>query len=220
MKILTTILTCSKTQKRANACLDTWIKDIKPPHDYFFYGDKKQSQSMDKTWNCSPDSGDSRGNLPEKTYKMLNKSLEYDYDFLFKCDDDTYLAFDRLVKLVQSLDPKDDLYIGSAIHNFGVPYAQGGAGYLLTRSAVEKCLHSLELFYQNRSKNRTAEDYSVGLALKMEGVRLQRIPLFNTPNPKRARQNQGICVENILTKNKITTHYVWPETMSSIHINK
>ena len=36
MKILTTILTHSGTQEQANACLDTWVNNIKAPHEYFF----------------------------------------------------------------------------------------------------------------------------------------------------------------------------------------
>jgi len=79
MKILTAILTCSSTQDRANACLNTWIREIKVPHDYVFYGDESQSQSMNKTWNCSPDKGESRRGLPEKTYKMLVKSLKHEW---------------------------------------------------------------------------------------------------------------------------------------------
>jgi len=219
MKILTTILTCSGTQKRANTCLDTWIKDIQAPHDYYFYGDERQAHTMAKVWNCTPDDGECRSRLPEKTYKMLKMSLDHEWDFLFKCDDDTYVSFNKLVKLLSKYDFTQDLYIGRQIVN-PFPYGQGGAGYILTRSAVKKCLHSLELFYQDRSKNKVAEDYSVGLALSMDGVPLQHTSLLSTPNPQKAAQDQDICVKDILTENKITTHYVQPKTMSFIHANK
>ena len=216
MKILTTILTHSGTQKRANACLDTWVKDIQAPHDYFFYGDRAQSQAMHKTWNCTPDAGEDRGRLPEKTYKMLKMSLDYEWDFLFKCDDDTYVSFNKLVKLLSKYDFTQDLYIGSQIVT-SFPFGQGGAGYILTRSAVKKCLHSLDPFYQDQSKNKIAEDYSVGLALRMEGVPLQHTPLLGTPDPNTAKQNQSVCVDAIIKNNKITTHYVNPDTMKKIY---
>ena len=223
MKILTTILTCTSTQHRANACLATWIKDIKTPHDYIFFGDKKQSHKMDKTWNCEPDEGEKRDSLPEKTYKMLVKSLDYEWDFLFKCDDDTYVAFDKLINLLKNYNPDDELYIGGKIVN-PFPYAQGGAGYALTRSAVKKCIESLKHFYKDavpgyplRAKTRNAEDYSVGLALKEQGINLTHADLLSTPNLKTAKQNQSVCIDAIIKKHKITTHYVMPETMEKLH---
>ena len=216
MKILTTILTCSSTQERADACLDTWIQDIKTPHDYIFYGDKTQSQSMDRAWNCTPDDGECRSRLPEKTYKMLVKSLDYEWDFLFKCDDDTYLNFNQLVEFLQDYNASDDLYIGKQLIN-PFPYAQGGAGYILTRTAVQKCLKSLKYIYGDKSKNKNAEDYSVGLALRDQKIDLINTDLLSTPHPQKAKQDQAVCVDAINKSNKITTHYVNSDTMKTIY---
>lgn len=215
MKILTTILTCSASQLRADACLDTWIQDIKPPHDYVFYGDKAQSQSMDKTWNCTPDAGESRVRLPEKTYKMLIESLNHEWDFLFKCDDDTYVNFPNLVEFLKDYNASDDLYIGSQLIN-PLPYAQGGAGYILTRTAVGKCILSLKDICRDKSKNKNAEDYSVGLALREEKINLTNTNLLSTPTP---HTDQSVCLNAILKDNKITTHYVEPDTMYKIYNN-
>lgn len=216
MKILTTILTCTSTQHRANACLATWIKDIKTPHDYIFFGDKKQSYKMDKTWNCEPDKGEERGSLPEKTYKMLVKSLDHDWDFLFKCDDDTFVDFGNLVKLLEKYEPKTDLYLGGKIVN-PFPYGQGGGGYVLTRGAIKKCINSLKHLYNDTSKNKRAEDYSVGLALKEQGINLTHTDLLSTPHPHTAKQNQSVCIDAIIKHNKITTHYATPETIKTIY---
>lgn len=218
MKILTTILTCSATQKRANACLDTWVKDIQSPHDYYFYGDKLQSCMMTKTWNCTPNGGECRSRLPEKTYKMLTESLSYEWDFLFKCDDDTYLNFNQLVEFVQDYNASDDLYIGKELMN-PFPYAQGGAGYILTRTAVQKCLESLKYIYCDKSKNKNAEDYSVGLALKEQKIDLVHIDSLSAQDHAIAivKQNQSVCIDDIIKNNKITTHYVEPHTMEKIY---
>ena len=209
MKILTSILTYSRSQVKADACLDTWIQNIKPPHDYFFYGDKFQSQHMDKTWDCTPNKGEERHRLPEKTYKMLIKSLDYDWDFLFKCDDDTYVVFDKLVNLLKKYNPSEDLYIGQQISMGKMCYAQGGAGYILTRTAVQKCLNSFRYL-------KSAEDYSVGASLFQEGVRLQHEKLLYTPDPRSAK-DQRICLDSIVNRGKITTHYVQPFTMRTIY---
>lgn len=212
MKILTTILTCSSTQERADACLATWIKDIKSPHDYFFYGDKIQSQAMGKTWNCSPDEGEHRHRLPKKTYKMLVKSLDYEWDFLFKCDDDTYVAFDKLINLLKNYIPDDELYIGRKIVN-PLAYAQGGAGYVLSRSAMQARVNASEIFLTSP----ISEDRTLGTALKSQGIDLIPADLLSTPNPKTAKQNQSVCIDAIIKDNKITTHYVNPQTMQKIH---
>lgn len=222
MKILVSILTCSQTQMQANACFNTWVQDIKPPHDYIFYGDKRQSGFMENTWNCSPDEGEARCRLPEKTYKMLKKSLDYDWDFLFKCDDDTYLEFSRLEEFLKKYNPKEDLYIGCMIGK-GIkpfPYAQGGAGYALTRSSVEKCLEVLETLYDDQSRNRKAEDFSVGLSLREQGINLISSKLFNSTKPWIAKDNQSICCNAILKDNCITTHYINPETILKVHKEK
>ncbi len=71
--------------------------------------------------------------LPAKIQAFFCYALaNHEFDYLFKCDEDTYLCPERLVGLVE---PGSDL-LGSqdgAHHN----YAYGGAGYLLTRRAVE-----------------------------------------------------------------------------------
>lgn len=217
MKILTAILTCTSTQARADACLATWIRDIKLPHDYVFYGDKAQSQAVDKTWNCEPNAGDLRRRLPEKTYKMLTESLNHEWDFLFKCDDDTYVVFDRLIEFLKTHDPSQDLYIGRQLGKQG--YAQGGAGYILTRTAVKKCIQSLKDFYDDESQNKIAEDYSVGLACKKQQINLTPTFSLSTPNPKNTRKDQSPCLNAIFKDEKITTHYVQPETMRTIYNN-
>lgn len=213
MKILMAILTCESTQNRADACHKSWIQDIQEPHDYYFYGSKTQSEKISKTWNCEPGRGEHRNGLPEKTYKMLVKSLNYNWDFLFKCDDDTYVNFDKLVEFLQQYDPKTDLYMGKAIGKH-FKYAQGGAGYVLTRTAVKWCITELKHIYNDESKNMFAEDYSVGLALKKQGINVTHTDSLSTPRPN---LDQSHCIDAIIKIGKITTHYVMPETMKTIY---
>lgn len=209
MKILVAILTHEGTQSNADACSKTWIKDIQNPHEYYFYGSKTQSKKMGRTWNCEPDDGESRGRLPEKTYKMLVESLKHEWDFLFKCDDDTFVAFDRLANLLKNYNFNDDLYIGRKIvHPF--PYAQGGAGYALTRSAVKKCINFFKHY-------KIGEDQSVGFTLKEQKINLTSTNLLSTPPLSIAKQDQSACINAILKEGKITTHYVKPNTMENIY---
>jgi hypothetical protein len=94
-------------------------------------------------------------------------------------------------------------------------YAQGGGGYILSRSAVEKCLYSLKYFYKDKSKNESAEDYSVGLALHEQQINLKHTDLLSSQPVLDAEQSA--CIDAINKNNKITTHYVNPDTMIEIY---
>lgn len=223
MKILVTILTHSGSQSNADTCIKTWVNDIHHPHEYYFYGDDRQSNITARTWNCTPDDGESRRRLAQKSYKMLIKSLNHQWDFLFKCDDDTFVAFDRLINLLKNYNSKDDLYIGTPLNKNGIKYGQGGAGYILTRTAVKKYIEVFELFYNDISNNKFAppfgqsEDYSMGFSLKEKQINLTNTNLLSTPDPAIAKQNQSVCIDAIIKDNKITTHYVKPNTMKKIY---
>jgi len=216
MKILTAVLSYSQSSDLLKACLDTWIKNIQPPHDYVIYGDERQSNTYDKCWNCSPEKGERRDRLPIKTLNMLKKALNEDWDFLFKCDDDTYVNFSKLVEYLKDFDKHDVLYIGSPLVN-PFPYAQGGAGYVLTRSAIIKSMDRLQEICHNFEINKNAEDYSVGLALSRAGIKLTQVDNLSTPSPDLARKNQNLCIDAIVKDKKITTHYVEPATMRKIY---
>ena len=41
--------------------------------------------------------------------------------------------------------------------------------------------------------------------------------LLSTPNPNTAKQNQSVCIDAIIKGNKISTHYVQPNTMMKIY---
>ena len=112
MKVLITILTNHTSQHQADACMNTWVKKIKPPHDYYFYGSEPQSRAMEKCWNCSPQLGEHRWRLPEKTFNMLVESLNHEWDFLYKCDDDTYVNPDNLALELERYKNRKSLFLG------------------------------------------------------------------------------------------------------------
>jgi hypothetical protein len=120
------------------------------------------------------------------------------------------------VEFLKDYDANDDLYLGRKVVN-PFAYAQGGAGYILTRNVVIKCLESFTHFYKDQTKNNYAEDYSVGLALKEQGINLTHTNLLTALAPATAKQNQSVCIDAILKEHKITTHYVQPHTMRTIY---
>ncbi len=70
--------------------------------------------------------------LPQRTRAFCQWAISRDdWDYLFKCDDDTYVSISRLVRYPLAAD-----YIG-AEWTPRVRYASGGAGYFLSRKAAE-----------------------------------------------------------------------------------
>lgn len=71
--------------------------------------------------------------LSAKVHCFYRYALEhYEFDYLFKCDDDTYVHAERLSKLPR---PDVDLLGSNELALQG--FASGGAGYLLSRKMVE-----------------------------------------------------------------------------------
>ena len=119
--------------------------------------------------------------LPAKGLAFYKWALEnYDFDWLFKCDDDTYLALDRLASLC---DSRYDLIGDSCVDSRKAP--SGGAGYFMSRRLVE-------LFVQNADKIPAigAEDLLFGeLAVRL-GVPMLASPRLNlNHSPAPSREN-------------------------------
>jgi FkbM family methyltransferase len=102
--------------------------------------------------------------LPEKVGQFCRWALENrDFDYLFKCDDDTYVRLDRLRQVI----PNDHDYVG-AEWTPGVNYASGGAGYLLSRRAATIVADQL------KGRPVGAEDVLVGKCLRAAGIEFHR----------------------------------------------
>lgn len=127
--------TRQKTQCRS------WIQDI--PEDvpyYFIEGGHEPPVRLEGNalqLSCKDD----YESLSFKTYQALSYIDQHvDFDYVFKCDDDTYVDIKRLKKMVERCNHD---YVGSLFQGFhprktNYRIASGG-GYLLSRHAV-KCI--------------------------------------------------------------------------------
>ena len=99
--------------------------------------------------------------LPQRTRWFCRWALaQNDWDYLFKCDDDTYVSITRLS--LYDLAGRD--YVG-AEWKPGVGYGSGGAGYFLSRKAATAVAERLE-------QPCGAEDALVGQVLRSAGLAL------------------------------------------------
>ena len=152
MRILFIILTCEKyLETRCKWQKKTWINDIKEISDYLFLSSKSNIESKIYGYN-TPDTYET---APIKYVEFFKNYTLRDYDYLYFCDDDTYIDVERLERKITEL--KDfECYgrIGKVDYNpiiidnggkyFPITYPSGGAGFLITRNTFNKIKYYLQ----------------------------------------------------------------------------
>uniref|UniRef100_F1LEF9 N-acetylgalactosaminide beta-1,3-galactosyltransferase n=1 Tax=Ascaris suum TaxID=6253 RepID=F1LEF9_ASCSU len=121
-----------------------------------------------------------------KIYGETRAAFKYAYDFHFdqfdwflKADDDTYVIIENLRLFLLTQRPDEPVYLGCRFKKFVKGgYMQGGAGYVISRSALKAFLprrhfqcvdRDAELCQQG---NRGDEDVEIGRCLQNVGVRI------------------------------------------------
>lgn len=133
LRLLIGICSCQPFGEKRQAVRHTWFpRDLPTVSASFFVGAGEiAAVEADTVTLQVPDDYE---HLPLKVLEFFRHALNhYDFEWLFKCDDDTYVVPERLLKLTgNSAD-----YVGNEfILDRGA--ADGGAGYLLRRSIIEK----------------------------------------------------------------------------------
>jgi hypothetical protein len=175
------------------AVRESWLTRI--PHNMqamFFVGTGQSALEKDVVVIPTRDDYES---LPRKVQAFYRHCLErYDFDYLFKCDDDTYLVCERLSALIK--DGHD--FIGSA--DWWPSHADGGAGYVLSRPATEIVARADCPEFGKEDLWVTGVLRSAGIEFQMSSLLLQNHREFPTP-------------ENDI----ISAHWCSPEIMREIH---
>lgn len=133
VRVLVGICSCQTARARRDAVRETWLTAPAPGIDcrFFLAGGIPADEQQD---TVSLDAPDDYYGLPAKVLAFFRYALDhYDFDWLFKCDDDTYLRLDRLESLC---DDRYGLIGNHLLAERNSP--SGGAGYLLPRHIVEK----------------------------------------------------------------------------------
>lgn len=175
MKILVALTSWKNTEKRLLACLSTWVNNIRSPHEYFIAGDDYLCSKYNKCQVCSPYTGENYASLPIKTLNTIDYALKYkDFDLLYKCDDDTYVMFDRMIKLLQSLDNIQNIYFG---YNAGRnPRYATGASYIISKNIIQ---YHYDIISKHLKSDDTAEDRCIGRAMEEANIPLTSIQSIN-----------------------------------------
>jgi hypothetical protein len=135
--------------------------------------------------------------LPAKVRAFFEWALLHsDFEWLFKCDDDTYVALDRLAELLEG--PAE--IIGSkCLETRGAP--SGGAGYFLTRRVVE-------MLVADRTLPATGDEDLIhgraAIGYGVEGRSTSRLRMDASQFPKG-------------DNHVVTAHWCSPQRMRAIH---
>lgn len=201
MKIAIAIQSCAAYKNRRDAIRRTWLKDVPRGIDTFFFvggdgvEDAVKLECKDDYESCA-----------NKQLEMIKNVKGYDY--VFFCDDDTYIVPDRL--FLSGFEQHDYMGCPCQIDGRGVMMAQGGAGFWLSKKAMNDGLK----VYEKYPPISTHSDRFVG-ELMCGTVKLHGDFRFNLG---KYNGNTGFCnlIPNLYNR-YITTHFVTPQMMDTIH---
>jgi len=116
-------------RERRQAVRETWLTRMAWPY-FFFTG---QGETDEKDLLVTP-FNDSRGwNNKKAHFAYTHAVANYEFDFMFRVDDDTYVVPERIPSLFW--EPKAEMIGGDCMWHWG--WSTGGAGLLFSRRLVE-----------------------------------------------------------------------------------
>lgn len=247
MKIAFVVLTCNSSIDQLRGAMDTWIKDIPDKHSIVLTGSQDMPDQVDDIKIYKPfDRAESYDMLVEKMLITYEHMLHQDWDYIFKCDDDTYVNIHKLIGFINSLQTTS-VYVGHGQYvkdntwfmctkekpvidpNMHVTsyFAQGGAGYIMSRDVVKHVVSDKDYILNIvNSKPKPlvlfGEDVAVGISAARHDVQLMSRPdLFDSGFKDwiRGTATKKSAKESIneIASGTITTHYVSADTMRHIY---
>ncbi len=175
MKLLLAVTACHLPGDRAKvqAQRDTWVKDVEGMDVRFFLGKGGSEIVQDEVML---DCGDGYADLPEKVRLMCKWALDHGYDYIFKCDSDTYVQPQRLLKAL----PVGHDYCGRLRGPSGTwksPYASG-FGYWLSAKAMKHRVYDAQ-------PDDVVEDRATATILNAAGIKCLHDPRYVVSRSKR-----------------------------------
>jgi len=111
--------------------------------------------------------------LPVKMRAAFRWALEHEYDYVFKCDRDTFLHVDRLLASGREHAQAGDDFVG-LVGNPG-DCCGGGAGYWLSRTAIIAYLESYDERQLALSPRQQLEDWCLFWSLDRANPRISPV---------------------------------------------
>jgi Galactosyltransferase len=200
MRLLIGIVSCQRYGDRRESCRRSWMQSV-VRHPWvqalFVVGSAGASVPYQGGDTLFVPCADDYDHLPQKTLWLVQWATEHGFDFLFKCDDDTYVHVDRLATALRD-EPVMDFRGYEVVPGL----AAGGAGYLLSSQSLS---HLLSV--PGRRSAVGAEDVLVSQWLAAAGIKIEHDQRFWSWASK----------VPTVWNSQITAHYVQPPEMSQLH---
>jgi len=193
-KLLILILSGNNNTERRTVQQKTWLQDLGDIPHLFLLSGPNTIKDGHYLYVTSPDQ-----NLPLKLYLGYHYCYK-DYDYIFTCDDDTYVVVDRL--LDSGFEDHD--YMGTSYtfikgDRIGRTHAEGGAGFFLSRHALQKMIPLADYLW-----NPIASDTMVGDLAAAAKIPLHHHSEFNQGWTMEKRPGELPHPNNTV----ITSHYM------------
>ncbi|KAG7212487.1 hypothetical protein KM043_012800 [Ampulex compressa] len=233
-RLIVLVLTSSENLERRDTIRKTWLSEKHATVKHLFVvgtldilpEQRDTLQSEKRKFNdllLLPRLTDSYATLTKKVLFALKEIYDYyEFDFLIKCDDDTFVLIHKILKELdkwQSKGTKKELYWGFfngraqvkrsgpwketdwILCDYYLPYALGG-GYILSYNLVKFIANNWEILKLHRS-----EDVSIGLWLApLANIERKHDVRFDTEYRSRGCSNQYIVTHKQTIENMKNMH--------------
>jgi hypothetical protein len=201
-KILYVILhTCTRPD-RHEGIVNSWGKDV----DYLFYADcDNEEKKIVKVSDDSTYSSNEPKHINVIKYLIEN---DYQYDWFFFCDDDTFVNTKRLESNLENFDSnKINGYVlnGTWKKDLTLNYCSGGAGYLIHKTILSKISETI------KTTDSGYSDVSLGLCVRDLNIEYNHNEDFRSQNPDYYKVNKN------LIRDIFTFHYISSELMVEMY---
>jgi hypothetical protein len=207
MKILISIITTRKyRESRLKYILDTWYKDVE---DIIIVTDEESSE-LPMIKFCDDDSYET--NVPKNFFAINHFNEKNDnFDWYMILDDDTFLNYANLKKLLEKQDRESIFMLGhtnkgSFPQDPTLNYSSGGAGYVFNN----KTMKVLSKINYNYGISRFA-DVNVGFYCRDNDIKIVHNDLFHPLPPESFNANDEYI------KNAISFHYIIGEKQLELY---
>lgn len=165
--IFVAVLSCQQERNRQQQCRQTWLPVLRQMPEVlaqFIVGGP--AANAGDTLYLPVDDG---RNLTAKVRAAVRAAISLGATQFFKCDDDTFVHPQRLIRLAEDADITRCDYVGRSGPAFWkrIKFGTGGAGYLLSLRAMEIVANM-----PDGPDQLWHEDVNVGESLFAAGVRL------------------------------------------------
>lgn len=201
-KILYVILhTCTRPD-RYDGIVNSWGKDV----DYIFYADcDNEEKKIIKVSNDSTYSSNEPKHINVIKYLIEN---DYQYEWFFFCDDDTFVNTKRLESNLENFDSNKingHVLSGTWKKDLTLSYCSGGAGYLIHKTLLTKISETI------KTTDSGYSDVSLGICVRDLNIEYNHNEDFRSQSPDYYK------VDKSLIKDIFTFHYISSELMVEMY---